>query len=473
MTEFTVLPSTNNDDFISASNPWWLNPRYWISGADGDDEIHAGNSGDELFGGEGHDYINGYGGDDNIDGGNGNDTLHGNAGEDTIRGRGDHDFIDGGPGNDLIFGDDGDDDIYGGTGADKIYGGDGNDYIVAGFDNERDEIKAGSGHDQIIAVTSYDEVDGGSGNDTIILNQIEQPFAWGEYRFGGSIVGGSGTDTLGFDQDGGHGAHVDLSMRYGNINGSHNVSEANGFRYTVSSIENVVGTQLDDRLVGDYASNQLNGRGGDDVLRGEAGNDVLSGESGNDRLYGGSGNDILTGGWGRDFFSGGSGTDTVNFSNDLVSEGPKYVNLGSGIAYDSSSRDYEVLSSIENIGGTRHNDFIVGSNGANELRGEGGNDTIEGGRGNDTLIGGQGIDTFVFDYAHGHDRIVDFQNGVDKIDFSDIVGVDSIADLEITTAYTKGGIGLIATGSTIDYGSGSVTVDGLYNSQVSSDDFIF
>jgi hypothetical protein len=79
-------------------------------------------------------------------------------------------------------------------------------------------------------------------------------------------------------------------------------------------IENAVGGNGADMLVGNEYDNLLVGGAGDDTLLGGAGEDTLSGGAGVDRLDGGSGNDVLTGGGpGRDIFvfASLSGTDII------------------------------------------------------------------------------------------------------------------------------------------------------------------
>jgi serralysin len=45
----------------------------------------------------------------------------------------------------------------------------------------------------------------------------------------------------------------------------------------------------------------------------------------------------------------------------------------------------------------------------------GGNDLLNGGKGDDTMVGGQGADTFVLRKGPDVDRIVDFEDGIDKL----------------------------------------------------------
>ena len=103
-------------------------------------------------------------------------------------------------------------------------------------------------------------------------------------------------------------------------------------------------------------------RTGDDVLNGDAGADALWGGDGDDRLSGGDGGDILNGGAGADTLDGGAGSDS--------------------------------------------------------LQGGAGNDRLDGGTGNDRLTGGDGDDVFRFTPREGSDRITDFGNGTDRLEFT-------------------------------------------------------
>jgi hypothetical protein len=71
----------------------------------------------------------------------------------------------------------------------------------------------------------------------------------------------------------------------------------------------MVGTADRDFHVGLGGPDQLTGGGEDDGLEGGDGNDFLDGGVGGDALYGGTGNDRLFGGDGVDLLVGGSGTD--------------------------------------------------------------------------------------------------------------------------------------------------------------------
>ncbi len=186
-----------------------------------------------------------------------------------------------------------------------------------------------------------------------------------------------------------------------------------------------------DTITGNNFANTLNGLGGNDVIRGLGGDDKLSGGEGNDTLDGGDGTDTLLGGNGNDVLlpglnkdggkqetvDGGAGSDTISFKDhpNAVS-----VSLLTGIALGTGTNAR--LISIENVGGSSHDDSIGGSNGDNVLNGGdgndiidgfGGNDRIHGGAGNDTLRGGEGNDSVLG--GEGND-ILRGEKGADALD---------------------------------------------------------
>jgi VCBS repeat-containing protein len=255
-----------------------------------------------------------------------------------------------------IIGTSGDDTLEGTNSSDVISGGAGDDTLSG--DGGSDKLSGGSGDDVL---------DGGSGND--------------------ALSGGSGSDTL----SGGSGNDV---------------------------------------LSGGSGSDVLDGGSGNDLLSGGTGDDILSGGSGNDDLYGGTGNDVLDGGSGNDDLYGGSGSDTIygGSGNDDIDGGS-----GSDTLYGGDGRDeIEGGSGNDYLYGDAGNDILEGESGDDYLNGGDGIDKLYGGSGDDVLVGvdgadylwgGYGNDTFVYLDASDSDlsnwdRIIDFQQGKDKIDLA-------------------------------------------------------
>jgi Ca2+-binding RTX toxin-like protein len=93
--------------------------------------------------------------------------------------------------------------------------------------------------------------------------------------------------------------------------------------------------------------------------------------------------------------NGGPGLDTVSYADMTV---PVTVDL---LAETATSMGDDSLVGIERSEGSPFDDYLIGSQAANTLRGGSGDDTIKGLGGNDLLIGGPGDDSI--DGGHGTD----------------------------------------------------------------------
>ena len=144
------------------------------------------------------------------------------------------------------------------------------------------------------------------------------------------------------------------------------------------------------------------------------------GEFGDDKLYGGTGHDVLVGGEGDDYLNGGSGNDYLY-----------------GDILDLHKINGADLSTRPAWGGGGGTDVLIGGAGNDYLHaGGGGFNLLDGGPGNDYLtsngdpydiyIGGPGSDTFDVSNA-SQVKIIDFQDGVDKIKIVD--GEDGDSEL--------------------------------------------
>ena len=103
-------------------------------------------------------------------------------------------------------------------------------------------------------------LEGGAGNDSFLTG-----------RGGDTIIGGAGLDTVSYADSNGT---VQVNLTLGR--GFNNYADSD----TYDSIENVVGSNFNDILIGDAGVNRLDGGGGDDMLIGALGADVLIGGAG-------------------------------------------------------------------------------------------------------------------------------------------------------------------------------------------------
>jgi Ca2+-binding RTX toxin-like protein len=165
---------------------------------------------------------------------------------------------------------------------------------------------------------------------------------------------------------------------------------------TGSSNINGTGNNSENTIRGNSGANTLIGFDGLDFLFGNAGNDILYGNAGNDRLNGGYGNDTLYGGIGNDRLIGFTG-------NNRLFGGNNNDTLMGGVGNDV-------------LHGDAGNDGLFGGSGNDTLNGGNGNDTLSGDKGDDTLQGGEGNDIFWIASGIGRDLILDYENGVDRIE---------------------------------------------------------
>ncbi|GAB6140152.1 hypothetical protein JCM14076_08810 [Methylosoma difficile] len=298
------------------------------------------------------------------------DTLVGLNLANTLNGLGGNDTLIGGKGNDILNGGAGN-DIFTYTivnGADVVDGGEGFDTLNIGgsaTDEKLDVIYNGS------AITNFE---GGS------VANVESITA--------DLLGGS--DTLSYIGSVA-GIQVDL------LNNT-----ASGFT-AIAGIENVVGGNGNDTLIGDGSVNRLRGHLGDDTYIVNDGDIIIEGNAG--------------------------GTDSVF----------------------TDSNTFTLAAFVENLTFTGTGDFIgTGNDRANAINGgagndtinaNGGNDMINGGAGNDVMDGGLGSDTFLFYPSvagFGNDIINGFDakaiGGQDMLDISGLgISADTFASAVVIT----------------------------------------
>ncbi|MFK7754906.1 MAG: calcium-binding protein [Sedimentitalea sp.] len=170
------------------------------------------------------------------------------AGDDQLTGSARAEVFQSEAGNDVVKGAGGADRLFGGDGRDVLLGGKGRDVLEGGRDN--------------------DTLRGGTGRDLALYDRFDRPGQSLTVDLGQGLAMGS---EIGQDQ--------------------------------LFSIEDVVGSSYDDRLLGSAIGNTIDG---------QSGNDLLSGRGGRDFLDGGRGDDVLVGGRGLDvFIFNDDGFDTV------------------------------------------------------------------------------------------------------------------------------------------------------------------
>ncbi len=248
-------------------------------------------------------------------------------------------------------------------------------------------IADGSGYGDIaIRLTYGSQTEGTSGNDYLIGTAGDDTLNGGDGN--DKLNGGDGDDTLngGRGYDGvvytlsSSGVTVDLSLTTAQDTGGAGID-------TLSSIEDVSGSEFADTITGSSFNNFLSGRGGDDTLNGGAGADRLRGGTGDDTMYGGAGKDI--------YYVDDAGDLVVELENegtaDLVVSSISYV-----LTDNVERLTLTGSSAIDGTGNALAN-VIVGNSGANTLTGGDGGDTLNGGLGADTMDGGIGNDIFFVD----------------------------------------------------------------------------
>lgn len=267
--------------------------------------------------------------------------------------------------------------------------------------------------------TSSVVADGGDGNDYLqgtIANDI--------------LTGGIGNDTASFVNafNGGSTTGVTVDL---NVQGVAQNTVAAGMD-TLTGIENLIGSQLNDMLIGNADANIIEGGLGNDTLIGGAGddtasyassavgvtvslalqgsaqdtigagtdtlsgfqnllgsafNDTLTGDAAENTILGGAGDDMLNPGMNSagnlDLLDGGAGSDTASF----VGYTAAVTATLNGAADGTASVAGTAVAALRNI------ENLVGGDGNDTLTGDGGVNTIEGGLGDDVLNGGGGVDT--------------------------------------------------------------------------------
>ena len=404
----------------------------------------AGSGDDIIVGNDADNVLEGRAGADSIDGVGGSDTASytvsdaavtinlsmgtasgGHAEGDTLTSI---ENLTGSAFDDTLTGDDNDNTLEGGAGNDRLDAGAGRDTAAYTLSPEAVVISLAAGtwrggHADGDTLVSIESLTGSAFDDALTGDDNDNILEGGSGA--DTLAGGPGNDTASYRR-----SKTGVEVRLHN----HSAQRGDADGDTLTGIENLTGSALDDILAGDSRNNVLEGLAGndtlyggpggshdnsnnhdtlqggdgDDTLYGGNGNDTLEGQSGNDRLIGGNGIDVLIGGFhhdtleggpGADSLDGGPGSDTASYKS---SPAPVTVRLHSNLVAGGHA-DGDTLTSIEHLTGSAFDDTLAGDGGHNRLAGldgndnlyggpEGGNDTLDGGDGDDTLYGGKGND---------------------------------------------------------------------------------
>ena len=224
--------------------------------------------------------------------------------------------------------------LSGGIGDDVLIGGDVNDELDGGEDN--DIIDGGGGDDVLRAGLGADSIDSGEGDDQVDYSASQDAVFL--TRVGATVFGTGG------------------------------LAEGD----TLTNVEYLIGSQSGDLLTGD-----------------ESDNNTLDGQDGDDTLIGGGGQDFIIGGAGADIINGKGDEDLASY---VTSFGGVTVDLETGLAYGADAEG-DVLSRIDGLHGSQHEDQLFGGDRSNLLDGFAGDDVLEGRVSEDTIAAGGGSDT--------------------------------------------------------------------------------
>ncbi|WP_276203272.1 calcium-binding protein, partial [Novosphingobium fuchskuhlense] len=132
-----------------------------------------------------------------------------------------------------------------------------------------------------------------------------------------TLTGGKTANVL----DGGLGADTlagglgNDTYRVDNVGDSVSEAADAGRDLVISTISFTLGDNLENLTLAGAAAINGTGNALANVVRGNAAANTLSGGAGADQMFGGDGSDVLVGGAGRDVFNGGMGADTFRFGN--------------------------------------------------------------------------------------------------------------------------------------------------------------
>ena len=375
-------------------------------------------------------------------------TINGDADDNFFVGSTAAEIIDGMEGSDILSYRNSAEGIFIKLGGDSQSGGDaqgdvlinidgimGSDHDDIMFGTDADEaLLGGDGDDFLSGAGGKDEIFGGLGNDTFL-------YASGVM----TLFDAEGSDTLIFADNISLDDIVvndEMSLSFSNQDGSiyfaEGISEIETFYFAGSGVAIESSSLLETEEVVEEDPVIVDEPPVDEACYEDVPADLTE-----NIMNGGAEEDYLMATAQADIIDGGDGYD---FSIYLHSEGGVTVNLLNN-ANNGGYATGDVLTNIEGLVGSNHNDILFGNELDNEINGFDGDDIIIGGAGSDILYGGAGADKFAFNGSSlkDADYIGDFnaEEG-DWLDISDLLGGydpldDLIADFVQVTSDGSGG----------------------------------
>lgn len=390
-----------------------------LEGLDGDDALVGGEDDDLLLGGGGADNLRGQDGDDTIS----FVTSSGQVSANLQSGNGSNGDAEGDRYISIenVFGSNYDDVLTGNGSDNRLDGWNGDDILTGG--GGEDEIDGGGGDDLI-----YGSADGG------VLN-------------GGGSINAPGKDTLSYAKVGA-GVEIDLQ-------------EGDGDDATTRAFLAIGGLDLPQAKYSTFED--LIGSDFNDVLRGDWQNNRVEGGFGNDNIDGSEGDDVVIGGVGADFIFGGGGRDLADYS---ASTAGVTVDLFAPVQSGGHAAGDRVFT-IEDLTGSRFVDTLRGNDSANRISpGLSGSssaaDAVDGRGGTDTLVLNYGERDVGRGLTGGYDlnstTMGSFQRlnssgsaTLDRVTFSGIDRVEVIGTTNSDSVLAGGGDDYIQTDDGADF----------------------
>jgi Ca2+-binding RTX toxin-like protein len=272
---------------------------------------------------------------------------------------------------------------------------------LAGTYGTYEDTLLGDDQDNVIrAFAGADIVDGRGGSDTISYAS-DDPYAWRNSQWGGVEV------------DLAAGYSEETALKAGTVDADTPRFGRDG----LTSIENIVGGSLGDRLLGDGGDNVIATGAGADYVNGRAGNDTLTYADARAAVWADLGANLVEE-W---------GTGETRFIEEYDADRGEYrwvtVDADDGLGH------VDRVHGMENLVGTAFGDRLAGDAALNRIHGGDGKDRIYWSGGGDTLDGQAGNDLFDLSKATAGAR-VDLNAGTATVarlaDTEQLIGFESV-----------------------------------------------